>query len=1787
MKTLKKGKTRVSLKARIVLLLIVSLLSNYFLVLSEFTGIVLATTENLESQNSTVFQNLSKGSKRDENEENNLLNSSETGNKVSNGDNVNVVNQENENNQVNEDAEKSANRVDNSNTVNEQDQINEENEDLLSEEGNNDSANIDEEEQNEKEFEDEKLESSLNIVNAYNFLGGVLIKTEVSMLIKNIKSNIDTERVVISAPKIEGYNLSNVYLENANLSDALLSYTSTIENNDINIDIVRSQIDNELLSEEVNDEKDNNEVQNSEETIYTTDRLNKFTIIYIYEGNGEIGAIATEVIDKLKYPEEEKELKESISSNVEIVEKEINNYNISAENTSMYKGYLYANSVSKLNYDTKYTSIEEIDVNELRDIDNILITEKADRIILKDGNIRDISEYTSYIKTEVSVEEYNNILGEEGYIEIYSNGTLIGKIDRNCKIENEKYIYEYPESISNVEISLKNMENKGKINIVNRKKISGASNFSRPEVINFGKIETEVVIQEYSEEKDVLVKLLEENKKLEINLEDTESKMDLAISNQTLSTSIDNQVTFTITLKTSEEKYELFKNPVIEIELPSDIKEVTIDSINLLYKNGLSIETYEVVEGQYGNKILRVALKGNQEEYTPALPSSGTTINLFTTIKLDRLTTNKQASIKFRYTNDIESRIAYQVEGKEYEEQNLNFVSKNGLLKALDISNIKTNEEQITYDTEVTEILLQNDTNNQIIKYKGTIVNNFEKTINEVAVVGRIPCQGNVDGNGNILETTINMELSSLVSTNGSNVEIYYSEDGQAEKDSESWTTDTTDISKYKSFKLVFTNQEMKQGEKLEFFFDMRVPDNITYNQKAYPTYTAYYKIDNQELYGVCTSKLFTEVKEVTIEDYQEEEKEKVANLDVKTVVSQSGKELSDVDTVHEREIVDYKIYVKNTSTIAAKSLQIRARSEKANLYYIYYFDSDEYDMETVETYYYYKEDEDGSKGFEEFEIETLEPGETKIFTYKGIAKEIEDGEESEIYSNIEIVADGVETKTIQTSKNKIESAKMSLKLEYYSRQIVGENSTVAGDVLQYRLFVKNISNEAIENQEVNFVIPDFVEYNDYEISGAEDCTIKVTEMGENKVIGITIPKIEVGEEKNLKIPVVAKDLDTSLLSTQIEFYAYTNIGGEIIKSNRYLQTVYQSKTVVEYEFTSDRDTDVILKDGDLIKYTLTIRNVGLLDANFLEISDELANGLNLESIKLIKNGEEINKEVYNDYRLLLSTTINKGEEIKVEIITRVSEDRLLFDQKTVENKLTIDGGSYFDKFDTNVIILNVNNYKVTVDQNDDTEDPPMPPPPVIEDGPDEDDENNKPDDNVDDNDENNNNDNNDNQDENNNVNDNQNSDNQNNNNQNNDNQNNDNQNNDNQNNDNQNNDNQNNDNQNNGSLNNDNSNTNNDNNTNNNLNNQNSNSNSNNNSTNNNNSNQPQNNIKTKSTYRVSGKVWLDKNKNGIYENGEEFIPNINTLVYKVNTNGKIETNTIISNTKTSEKGTYELSGLESGKYVIVFEYDTEMYSETKYQVKNAKTNENSDVITKILDNTNKKVGMTDVIEISNATLTNIDMGLILNNEFDFKLEKYVSKAVIHNSKGEKEIKFNNEKIVKAEINSKLFERSTIDIYYNIIVENEGDIAGYVSKIVDYLPEGLSFDESRNANWYKTEEGLYYTGLIDKQIKAGERKTIELVLTYESNTIQSRKILNSAELVEISNDKGLKDIDSIENNKKEGEDDYGQVELLVTLSTGKVVSNVLLVIAMILIIGVMAIITPKVYKNVRNKIYK
>lgn len=367
--------------------------------------------------------------------------------------------------------------------------------------------------------------------------------------------------------------------------------------------------------------------------------------------------------------------------------------------------------------------------------------------------------------------------------------------------------------------------------------------------------------------------------------------------------------------------------------------------------------------------------------------------------------------------------------------------------------------------------------------------------------------------------------------------------------------------------------------------------------------------------------------------------------------------------------------------------------------------------------------------------------------------------------------------------------------------------------------------------------------------------------------------------------------------------------------------------------------------------------------------------------------------------------------------------------------------------------------------------------------------------------------------------------------------------------------------------------NNNNNNNDNNNNNNNNSGDNNNNNSGENNNSGNNQNNNNSSSSddddvrYTISGLVWLDSDRDGRRNSTEELKGDIEVNAINAET-GKVE-----ATTKTDGDGTYKLD-LVKGKYILVFKYDTNVYTTTTYQVKGANDTENSDAISReiSIDGNTITAGTTDTINLE-KNISNIDVGLILRSTFDLKLQKYVGKITVKNdSKTSEYAQKENTTLAKAEIKSKNLSGSLVVIEYKIKVTNTGDVAGYARNIVDYMPSSLSFNSSLNSDWYISGNNLYNTSLANTKIEPGESKELTLVLTKTMTDSNTGLVNNKAEIAESSNELGIKD----ETNEK------GSADVIISVSTGALVNYVATTIITLIVLAGLAYLVNKKYLSKR-----
>ena len=145
-----------------------------------------------------------------------------------------------------------------------------------------------------------------------------------------------------------------------------------------------------------------------------------------------------------------------------------------------------------------------------------------------------------------------------------------------------------------------------------------------------------------------------------------------------------------------------------------------------------------------------------------------------------------------------------------------------------------------------------------------------------------------------------------------------------------------------------------------------------------------------------------------------------------------------------------------------------------------------------------------------------------------------------------------------------------------------------------------------------------------------------------------------------------------------------------------------------------------------------------------------------------------------------------------------------------------------------------------------------------------------------------------------------------------------------------------------------------------------------------------------------------------------------------------------------------------------------------------------------------------------------------------------------------------NPEEIVKIDLKESKIKNVVVKFEYKIRVTNEGEIAGIAKEISDYIPEGLRFEKAENPDW-KEEDGKVTTDkLKDTILQPGESKEVTIILTWINRQDNMGLKVNIAEISKDHNILESPDIDSVPDNKIDGEDDLDDAKVMLTIKTGQ-----------------------------------
>ena len=616
------------------------------------------------------------------------------------------------------------------------------------------------------------------------------------------------------------------------------------------------------------------------------------------------------------------------------------------------------------------------------------------------------------------------------------------------------------------------------------------------------------------------------------------------------------------------------------------------------------------------------------------------------------------------------------------------------------------------------------------------IFNNLKTDMEDVVIIGRIPYIGNIDANENNLNTSIDTYLNGEVISNGLISKIYYTEELNADKDSDTWNENVSDYKNIKAFKIVLENNVIHQGENIEFSYNFVIPEGLTYNQVANGCNIIYYKANEENrvdntIFGVETEKreisildckeieiiekADTEVEEPVIPEVEEpveenvipeipEETVKKEVLHVGTNVTRGGITVEEGEKVNERQVLKYTAFIKNISDEQINNVVIKGRAHNANLFYWNTFQTHSTTTDEIVTTGEFVEDKDGSYGYETMKIGTLLPGDEVKFEYQVVVNGLEnlDSQDGLVYGQIFISADEIEEKEIQTLKCDIRDTDLELAL--YEAGLEDEQYRYVLSEGEYyvKAYLKNISNEIMKNVDVNFMLSENLNYNSMTQYMHLDYNIRLCDTSTGTMVTVTLDELKPGEEKYVYLYTTTDKVDISLAEEKIHVYCNANVNGNLYLSNDFTRTVDQTETDYEIQYYTNIPEGTAVNDGDNVIYTYIAKNVGAIEETTI-IGDYLPDGLNVNSIKLYREDgsvENIELDEYEEY-FEEEEVIDDGEELTEEELQEVLEMEEYYSQNPIEFEGDEEVDNEFIDDYVDEEIFNIFTHEITIRPNE------------------------------------------------------------------------------------------------------------------------------------------------------------------------------------------------------------------------------------------------------------------------------------------------------------------------------------------------------------------------------------------------------------------------------------------------------------------------------------------------------
>ena len=484
----------------------------------------------------------------------------------------------------------------------------------------------------------------------------------------------------------------------------------------------------------------------------------------------------------------------------------------------------------------------------------------TDRFLNSSNTYFNMSDYTNNIGIYFSGVE--NTLGEDGYIKVINDETgeeihTFTKEDWGNYSSSNPYKYETP--VKHIRIETSKANESSTLYVYNIKEIDDnvlVETFERAEFDKLQYVYTYLTGNIIPEGSSSYTKVNDDT--ANALYEAPISYANITVNRDTIGTQTkEDDINLTINTQTGYYNMKGWTNGKFIIELPEQILDVEINDVTIS-NSSVKILGYEIFE-KNGQKFIRIETENTDEA------SYSITVN--TNLTADPRAVTQTTNVKLYGYNEAcdnyktISQDVHDIDGDENLTENVNYATDS--LFVVSPSSLLTNQQATDYNEKketvvAPQIATIDKTEADTANINVSITNNYEGTISELDILGKIPFKGNTFSiNGTDLGSNFTTEMLSegitVPDDMKDKVTVYYSENENPTNDlnngENGWkkAEEVTNWSAIKTYLIDLGDYVLQIDETREFSYKIKVPSTVQYNDVSYSTHAVYFSLDTEQ----------------------------------------------------------------------------------------------------------------------------------------------------------------------------------------------------------------------------------------------------------------------------------------------------------------------------------------------------------------------------------------------------------------------------------------------------------------------------------------------------------------------------------------------------------------------------------------------------------------------------------------------------------------------------------------------------------------------------------------------------------------------------------------------------------------------------------------------------------------------------------------------------------------------------------------------------------------------------